>query len=285
MTWNPLRHAFLDQGYLFPLDGLTPPEAAAALRDYRAYDAVVGRVGGWMSEFGRFPKVHLLSLWADAIVHDERVLDVVEQVLGPELLVWSTTIFTRPAHSGETLAWHQDALHYGLAGHAGQSLRVWVALTATTAANGTMRYAPGTHRSGILAHEWHAAPGSGARGFGDLEIGVEVDESRAVDVLLEPGQFAMHDLALAHASGANTTDEDRVNFAIDYITPSVRPQGHVDSALPVRGSCAGTAFLRERRPEADFDSAAVESFRAATMLRVRRLAGLTAKPPTGRGTA
>lgn len=264
------RHKqFVEQGFHFPVEVLDVDDARVALAEYRRYELLCTRAGGFLSMHRRFPKVHLVAGWADGFVHNEHILDAVEALLGLDVLVWATQLFVRPAHSGDSLAWHQDALYFGLSGMEAGSVRVWVALTPTRPENGTMRYLPGSHRDGLMEHRRAETAAAGTlRGE---EVVLHVDEEAAIDVVLEAGQASMHHLAIAHCSGPNQTDEDRVNLAIDYVAPSVAPVEGRDSALLVRGRDPYGNFEREERLAAEFDADALRSFQQATVLRVRRL--------------
>jgi hypothetical protein len=266
------QHAqFRRDGFHFPIDVLEEAEALDVLAAFRRYDAIARSAGGFISFHRHFPKLHLIALWADALVHHPRILAAIENLLGPDLLVWGTQVFTRPARSGASLAWHQDAAYYGLRDAAGHSARVWLALTPTNVSNGTMRYARGSHRDGLLEH--------GLRGdsVADVmrgeEVLVEIDPDSEVMVQIGAGQASVHDMAVVHSSGPNVTDTDRVNFAIDYVTPDVQPVG-ADNALLVQGEDPNGYFQAEERPTDDFDSDALAGFVRATTLRSRRLQSL-----------
>lgn len=263
-----LAEQFRTDGFAFPVNALTPTEAEQALTECHTYLRTVSAAGGALARYATFPKIHLVSTWADRIVHHPAILDAAEALLGPELLVWSTNLFVRPAHSGSSLAWHQDAVYLGLNGFQQHAVRVWVALTDTTVANGTMRYARGSHLRGTLPHRF------GGSELEDIvrgeEITVDIDEAAAVDVVLKAGQCSMHHLAMAHCSGPNHTADGRFNLAIDYISPQVSPTVGEDSALLVRGTDTG-AFLPESRPTADFDGAALQQFFAAVARRQKRI--------------
>ncbi|WP_051794609.1 phytanoyl-CoA dioxygenase family protein [Streptomyces sp. NRRL S-87] len=263
-----LAERFRTDGFAFPVNALTPTEAEQALAGCHAYLRTVSAAGGALARYATFPKIHLVSTWADRIVHHPAILDAVEALLGPDLLVWSTNLFVRPAHSGSSLAWHQDAVYLGLNGVQQHAARVWVALTDTTVANGTMRYARGSHRSGALPHRFAGSE------LEDImrgeEIAVDIDEAAAVDVILKAGQCSVHHLAMAHCSGPNHTADGRFNLAIDYVSPQVSPSAGEDSALLVRGTDVG-AFLPEARPTEDFARTALQHFYAAVARRQKRI--------------
>lgn len=252
-------------GFTFPHDALTPAESGRTLLAFREYDATMARAGGMHSAFRRFPKIHLAAAWADELVRHPRILDAVGALLGPDLLVWSTNAFVRERHSPDMLAWHQDALHYDLRGFESGAVRVWLALTDTTEANGTLRFARGSHREGIVAHRTDA-DSEQIRASG-LEVDIEIDESCVVPVLLRAGQFSIHHMAVAHASGSNHTGTARVNVAIDYLAPSVAPAGDSDTAI------AGP----RQRP--------VRALRARAAARVRYGGGNRAMEAVGRRAA
>ncbi|WP_204049211.1 phytanoyl-CoA dioxygenase family protein [Microbispora siamensis] len=257
------------EGFCLPVDLLTPEEAAEILREVRRYESLAIRVGGVLGHHWTFPKSHLVAGWADRLVHDSRVLAVAEQVLGPDLLVWATSLFLRKAGSPGELAWHQDAPYYGWDGFEGSAVRMWIALTDTHRGNGTMRYAPRTHGSGLMPHSYRGS-GVSALMRGE-EVDFNVDDETTVDVTLTAGQCSLHLPTTIHSSGPNVSRSDRVCFAIDFIRPGVRPLGGPDSALLVRGSDTAGHYELEPRLAEEFGTAALKAFARATRIRHGRM--------------
>lgn len=159
----------------------------------------------------------LLPSFDDLVCHP-RLIDAVAQILGPDLLVWNAGMFTKEANSPHYVSWHQDLTYWGLS--EAEEVTAWVALSASTLASGCMQFIPGSHRQNIVAHtDSFADDNLLTRG---QEIAVDVDESKAINVLLKPGQASLHHGHLFHASGPNQTDDRRLGFAIRYIKPSMK---------------------------------------------------------------
>lgn len=261
--------AFESNGFHFPLDVMSEEEAEEHRLSCRRYVDVANEAGGALSIHRYYPKIHLLNRWADALVRNERVLDAVESLIGPDILVWATQIFNRKAGTGISLGWHQDAVYYGFNGFETNAVRVWVALTPTTRANGTMSYSRGSHNIGIHEHGFRSDDiEEKMRGE---EVLVDIDPGSEVEVLLRAGQASIHNMIIAHSSGINVSDADRINFAIDFLSPKVEPIGLPDSALLVRGEDRYGNFELEQPPENDFGESELAAFFHATALRNKRI--------------
>jgi non-haem Fe2+, alpha-ketoglutarate-dependent halogenase len=253
------RARYEKDGVLFPVPAL-PPAALAEFRE--GFDAVAAQLGeDRRSEW--FGQWHLFFRWAYDLVTYPAILDAVEDLLGPDLLVHSTTAFAKRPRSPEFVSWHQDGYYWGL--DAPRLVSAWVALTDSTPENGCLRVLPGSHRQGRLDHTLH--PHEHNLLVTGLDVTDEVDVSRALDIPLRAGEMSLHHVNMVHGSGPNRSDGPRIGFAIRYTTPEVsqeRPHhpvvlargsdrhGHFTlSAAPPRGSIAEgvlaqQALARER---------------------------------------
>ena len=133
------------------------------------------------------------------------------------------------------MSWHQDLTYWGL--DPADIVTAWIALSESGPQNGAMRVIPGTHTSEVVPHkDTFAANNLLSRG---QEISVEVDETKAVTLELEPGQMSLHHVKLIHGSEPNPSDKRRIGLAIRYIPTHVRQiAGMTDSAMLVRGADA-----------------------------------------------
>lgn len=246
-------------GILHPLPALDAFEADALARRYLSQAAAIkGRNN---------QKPHLLYTWLDALVRDTRILDAVESVFGPDLLCWSSQFFVKPAGDAAYVSWHQDATYWGLSSP--DVMTAWVALTPSTAASGCMQVVPGTHQTQVKHEDRFDDDNLLSRG---QEIAVQVDQSRVVDVELQPGQMSLHHVLLFHGSEPNRANWPRVGFAIRYMPTHVRQLSPIrDSAMLVRGRDTYGHFDAETSPRADLDAAAVAAHADATERQLRIL--------------
>jgi len=241
--------AYRREGYYAPVRALDPQEIADIRTRMEAYEA---RHGGPLQGKWRV-KTHLLFTWADQMVNHPRILDAVEDVLGPDILCWGTNFFIKEPGSAGFVSWHQDATYWGL--EPAEVVTAWVAVSPSNIANGCMKVIPGTHREALIPHvDTFDENNLLTRG---QEIAVKVDESRAVDLVLQPGEMSLHDIKLVHGSPPNNSGERRIGFAIRYIPTHVRQVKQRDSAMLVRGKDRHGHFDLEPRPRADLDEAAL----------------------------
>ena len=248
-------------GYYCPLPAIGAKEAGALRDRLEAFEASHG--GPLETEYRQ--KAHLLFTWLSDLIREPRILDVVEGIVGPDILVWQTTLFVKQAHDDSFVSWHQDSTYWGLS--APEVVTAWVALSPSTLESGCVRVIPGTHLLDQVPHvETRASKNMLTRG---QEIAVDVDERQAVAMPLRPGEMSLHHIRTFHSSEPNRSDDRRIGFAIRYIPTRIRQlevQG--DSATLVRGHDRYGHFELERAPRNDFGRAEVDYHRAITQRRL-----------------
>lgn len=237
-------------GYVAPLDVLSPDEAAALRATLEAHEAATG---GPLAGSQRH-NAHFLFTWADRLVRHPRILDAVEGVIGPDILVRGTSFFIKEPHDSRFVSWHQDATYWGL--DPLEVVTAWVAISESTAENGAMRVVPGTHREEQIPHVETFSPDNMlSRG---QEIAVSVDPADAVTLALDPGQMSLHHVLLVHGSEPNPSPRRRIGFAIRYMPTHVRQAGpKKDPVALVRGTDAHGHFPHAPRPTYDLAPDAV----------------------------
>lgn len=144
---------------------------------------------------------------------DPHILDMVEQLIGPDFALWNSSLFAKPARIGTRTPWHQDGEYWPIRPLA--TCSAWIALDDATPDNGCLRFLPGTHKQQELAeHHFNDAD--------DIALPLELDpahvnEDDAVDLVLEAGQISFHDVYLMHGSDANTSDDPRRGMTLRYM--------------------------------------------------------------------
>ncbi len=227
--------AYHDYGYHFPVRALQDNEAAKLCHSFMSYyEQHSERLKQLLPRDRRtfMSETHFFLRWVYEIVSHPRVLDAVESVLGPDIMVWSSQWFPKFPHDKAFVSWHQDATYWGLTPP--NVTTAWIALSQSTPQNGCMRVIPGTHKTlNLPQRETYGPDNMLSRG---QEIAVEVDEAHAVDLILRPGELSLHHIGIIHGSGPNNSDSPRIGLAIRYISPDViQNRLERDLVLLVRG--------------------------------------------------
>ena len=261
-------------GYFFPIPILREHEVAGLRRKLEAFEA---EQGGPLRG-GHRNKSHLLFKWLDDLIRDPRILDVVEDLIGPDILCWNTIFWIKEAHSPSFVSWHQDLNYWGL--DADDLVTAWLALSPATLESGCMRVLPGSHGEEMLPHK-DTFHGDNMLTRGQ-EIAVEVDETRAVTMALGPGEMSVHNVRIAHASGPNSSDDRRIGVSLHYMpTRSRQTVGNWDSAALVRGTDDFHHFAPTPVPTRDMDPVAV-AFHGRAVAALRDILFRGAEQVSGR---
>jgi hypothetical protein len=236
---------YQQQGFLFPLPALSDSETAVLGKKLEELER--DRGGQLPASINRKP--HLLLTWLNELIRHPRILDPVEDILGPDILCWGSGFFIKNSHDSARVTWHQASTYWGLS--TPDVVTAWVAFTPSVAENGCVRVIPGTHTLQQLPHhDTFAQDNLLSRG---QEIAVTVEKSKAVDLILEPGQMSLHHVMLVHGSEPNHSALRRIGFAIRDLPTHVKQlTGARDTATLVRGKNEYGHFVLEPAPRSDF---------------------------------
>ena len=237
-------------GYVFPLPVLEPHEIPPLRARLEAFET---ENGGKLRSSQR-NKSHLLFKWLDDLIRDPRILDPIQQLIGPDILCWNTIFWIKDVGSRSFVSWHQDSRYWGLSSE--KVVSAWLALSEASMEAGCMRVMPGTHVGDTLVHrDSYHEDNMLTRG---QEIVEGVDDGKAVHMPLEAGQMSLHSYRLAHASGPNLSDDRRIGVSMHFMPPdTAQVVGDWDSAALVRGSDPFGYFEHTPVPDRDFDEIAV----------------------------
>jgi non-heme Fe2+,alpha-ketoglutarate-dependent halogenase len=267
MRWNPIDSAvktlpeaavqrYREDGFLSPVPVLSTAEAGAIRTRLEDFEGGAGPLAGKLRQ-----KSHLLFTWLNELIRHERILDAVEDLIGPDILCWGTSFFIKEPHNPAFVSWHQDSTYWGL--EPADIVTAWVALSDSTTENGAMRVVPGSHTMAQVPHrDTFRSDNLLSRG---QEIMVDVDDAQAVTLTLRAGEMSLHHVRLIHGSEPNPSDQRRIGFAIRYLPTYVRQvAGSHDWATLVRGVDRFGNFELEQRPDADMSEAA-QAYHAAVV--------------------
>ena len=220
---------FHRNGFFSPIRVLSD----AQIFSYRSllYDTLMGKLEDPLVSHRYVWQLHLLMPWLAELVQQPSILDAVEQVLGPNILVWNSGFIIKWPEDNQYTSWHQDRTFWGLRPE--RAVTAWIAFTKSTRENGCLWMVPGTHRKGQIEHANRYAKGNMlSRG---QEIDLDISSNKAVAVDLRPGEMSLHDVSIIHSSEPNTSDEIRIGCNITYIVPEVTQTLGPDTAYLVRG--------------------------------------------------
>lgn len=199
-------------------------------------------------------KIHAILRSPYQLATHPTILNVVEQILGADILLYNTAYIIKEANSPAHVSWHQDLTYWGLDGDA--QVSVWLALSTADARSGCMRMIPGSHRAGASAHDTSAQDETNVLYQSQTVHGV--NEPDAVYCPLASGQASFHHGWTLHCSPPNRSDDRRIGLNIQYIAPHVKQtKATGSSALLVRGEDRFHHYQPETPPRRDFAPAAM----------------------------
>ncbi len=213
---EPITTTYARDGFVFPLDVVSADEAQSIRADLESAEAELADDPARLALLRSYPDRLLPSF--DRLIRNPNLIAAASQLLGPDLMVWSSGLFMKDANSTNIVTWHQDLTYWGL--DDAEETTCWVALSPATRKSGCMKFVPGSHKKQLVPHvDTFDDNNLLSRG---QEIAVEVNEEDGVYVELMPGQASMHHGHLFHGSGPNTTDDRRIGAAIRYIKTSMK---------------------------------------------------------------
>ena len=201
------------QGYISPIDVLTFKEAKEVRLEI---EKIENKWPGYLEGLGR-NYVHLISPVFDKIVHNFKILDAVESIIGKNILACGTTLFIKNPNEKGFVSFHQDAKYIGLEPH--NWVTAWVAITNANEKNGCMRMWTGSHKNEIRQHHQKFDQDNLLTRGQTIE---NVPVKKTVPVVLKAGQMSLHHPKIVHGSGLNKSNDRRIGFVIQsYIGSNV----------------------------------------------------------------
>lgn len=199
-----------DRGYVFP-DFKLPADTLAEIR--ADHDRLLARYPEFRDNCS-----DLLGFDTGFLnyARNPEILDMVAQLIGPDIALWNMSFFAKPAVNGKKTPWHQDGAYWPIRPLA--TCTVWIAVDDATPENGCMRFIPGSHKSKTLAE--HAVNNDPDYTLNQELDPATYDPAEAIDVTLEAGQISLHDVYLFHGSEVNRSPHPRRGMTLRLMPTS-----------------------------------------------------------------
>lgn len=203
-----------DEGFISPVRVISEAEAFSIKAELEEVEA------NFPDEINAESRnnLHLSFTFLDALAHHPTIVDAMEDLIGPDIALWASVMFIKEPATKNYVSWHQDATYMGL--NSNDFPTPWIALSPSNKETGCMTMISGSHKSSIQNHEDTFAENNIlTRG----QVIKNIDESKGVDLILEPGEMSIHHGAIIHGSKPNKSNQRRIGFSLQsYIPPSIQ---------------------------------------------------------------
>lgn len=262
--------SYWQDGYLFPLPALSPVQAANFRNQLESIeaDSLHQQLNRPLKEYIRTHSDIIMPMAAQLSLQST-VLDAVESIIGPNLMIWGADFFIKEPHSPMRVSMHQDLTYWGF-GETSNQVTAWIALSPSTVESGCVDLVKGSHKNPILPHEdTQSEDNILSRG---QEITVDIRDEDRTHVELAPGEMSLHHGLAIHGSNPNNSNDRRIGFAIRYINPDARQQStRREYAMLARGVDRSKAFIHYAPPTALFSKASLALYEEIKQSQARVL--------------
>jgi len=221
LSQDQVRH-FHDQGYLLPGRQLLPASDFADLSASFERLAADWTAAGGRTEHMDVPHFYHPELFRFLL--NDAVLDVVEDLIGPDIVLFSSHFIAKPGGNGKRVPWHEDSAYWKGLWDPMEVVTVWLAIDPAVPENGCMKVIPGSHRDGYSDYDEVADREESVFGT-EIRPG-GFDPETAVDCVLQPGEYSVHHAKCIHGSDANHSSLRRCGYTMRYIAADSAFDGH-----------------------------------------------------------
>jgi ectoine hydroxylase-related dioxygenase (phytanoyl-CoA dioxygenase family) len=212
-TTSSIREQYEQQGYVI-VRNVLDPELIRELGNH--VDWLIQNNPGLRPELLGHTLIANDPFWV-RLIGDDRLLDVAEEFVGPNIALFASHYISKPARDGQPVLWHQDGSYWPL--EPMEVVTLWLAVDDSTPENGCMRVIPNTHHLELQQLQERKDVKNVLSSQIDPKF---VDESKAVDVILKAGDVSVHHPNVIHGSNVNNSPRRRAGLTIRYIPTSTR---------------------------------------------------------------
>ncbi|MGI9317108.1 MAG: phytanoyl-CoA dioxygenase family protein [bacterium] len=244
---SPLKNLYARKGYISPIQIIDQNIA-------NAHRTVMEEIESQIGPLHYRAKIHTVMRSPYELATHPKLLDAVEQLLGPDILIYNVTYIVKEPMSLSYVSWHQDLTYWGL--DSDDQISAWLALSEASEQSGCMQMIPGSHLQGMKTHDIGINDDNNV--LFQSQTVHDIDSASGVMCPLSPGQASLHHGWTLHRSMPNESEDRRIGLNIQYIAPHVRQTKiHGYSALLARGTDRYQHFASESPATSKFDSAAL----------------------------
>lgn len=197
-------------------------------------------------------KVLLHDPFIHRVAGDPRLLDIAAQFVGQDIGLYASHYIAKPPGTGRAVGWHQDGSYWPL--EPMKVVTLWVAGTESTSENGCMRVIAGSQHDRLLKKSDLMELDQSDYVLNAGMRPEQVDEQRAVDIELAPGDVSIHNPMIIHGSNPNRSEKWRVGLTLRYIPTSTHVTAADHECMLLRGRpTKGVANTYVPRPHFDAD--------------------------------
>lgn len=255
-----LSQQYWDNGFLHPIPVVSSVQAAAWRAELEDIEQE------WLDNGLPLPlnsykrvNAHVVMPLAFDIGAHPAILDVVEGVIGSDIMIYSVEFFIKEPETKQIVSMHQDLTYWGL-GEIDGLVTAWVALSAATSASGCMDMVKGSHKNTILPHDDTFDENNLLSRGQEVRVDVKDEDKTPIEIM--PGEMSLHHGLMIHGSGPNKSKDRRIAAVIRYCTPEISPESKEvpDYATLVRGKDRSNNFTTVPRPSENFSAQSVALF-------------------------
>ena len=188
----------------------------------------IGRLGGNRNE-GWLMQLGLRSEITQRFVQDERLLDLVQDIVKPGVAIYSAKLTAKMPRSTAICHWHQDNAYYNAHALSKTRMSTWIPLIDVNEENGCLWVVPGSHKAGVSEHGQFG--GQCPQSIGPSDMVAE----GAIPCPVKAGSILLFSSNLWHHSKGNKTDQVRRAFIVSYQEATVLG-GNADQWKVLRNS-------------------------------------------------
>lgn len=261
--------AFERDGFVTPLHGISEQKALYYRQRLEAFEA---RYSDQRIKLDQ--KAYMICPWVDEMIREPGILDATEDLIGPDILCWGTSLRAKRPDGKTFAGWHQDTAYSDV-----KPIVVIVALALSPARseNGCIRGIPGSHLGPLLPHKEAFATDSLLSR--EQYIDASFDQAVAVDFALDTGEIALFNNALIHSSKPNFGTDRRILFLLEMVPTHAYQHSPRESAILVRGHDAHGNFDVDPRPQTEMGEAELAAWRRAVEIQASVLFRGAQRPP------